>query len=353
MTSPSTTSTTGTYDVAVVGGGPAGLSAAVTLARSLRSVVVIDAGEPRNAPAEGAHNLLGREGVPPRELLAAGRREATGYGAEVRPGRAVAARRVEDGFELDVVPAGPDEAGDTGTSTVRARRLLLASGLVDELPDVPGVRERWGRDVLHCPYCHGYEVRGRRIGVLATGPNALHQVQLLRQLSDDVTLFLHTAPEPDDAAWERLAALGVRVVEGRVARLAVDPDIEPGTESPESVGDHDRSRLAGVVLEDGTTVDVDAVAVAPRMVARGELFEQLGGTLDDHAMGGRYLPADARGATPLPGVWAAGNSSDLAAMVGASAAAGVMAGAQINAELVEEEVARAVERRRSPFAAAR
>ncbi|WP_069386045.1 NAD(P)/FAD-dependent oxidoreductase [Cellulosimicrobium cellulans] len=337
MTSPSTTTAAGTYDVAIVGGGPAGLSAAVTLARSLRSVVVIDAGEFRNAPAEGAHNLLGREGVPPHELLAAGRREATGYGAEIRPGRAVAARRVEDGFELDVVPADPAGADGVGASTVRARRLLLASGLVDELPDVPGVRELWGRDVLHCPYCHGYEVRGRRIGVLATSTNAIHQALLLRQLSDDVTIFLHTAPEPEDAAWEQLAALGVRVVEGRVARLAVD----------------DSSRLAGVVLEDGTTIDVDAVAVAPYLVARGELFEQLGGTLDDHAVGGRYVPADARGATPLPGVWAAGNSSDLAAMVGAAAAAGVMAGAQINAELVHEDVARAVERRRSPYSAAR
>ncbi|OLT52108.1 thioredoxin reductase [Cellulosimicrobium sp. CUA-896] len=320
------------------------MSAAVTLARSLRSVVVIDAGEPRNAPAEGAHNLLGREGVSPHELLTAGRREATGYGAEVRPGRVTAVRRVEDGFALDVA-ALEGTSGVGGPTPVHARRVLLATGLVDELPDVPGVRELWGRDVIHCPYCHGYEVRGRRIGVLGTGPNALHQVLLLRQLSDDVTLFLHTAPEPDDAAWEQLAALGVRVVEGRVARLAV----EGGASGTGSGGGP--ARLAGVVLEDGTTLDVGAVAVAPRFVARGELFEQLGGALEDHAMGGRFVPVDARGATALPGVWAAGNTSDLSAMVGASAAAGVMAGAQINAELVAEDAARAVERRRAPFSA--
>ncbi len=366
-TTPSFVTGTRRVDVAVVGGGPAGLSAAVTLARSLRSVVVVDAGQPRNAPAEGAHNLLGREGISPHELLAAGRREAAGYGAEVRPGRVTAVRRVEDGFVLDVVgPEGADAA--VGPTSVHARRVLLATGLVDELPDVPGVRELWGRDVIHCPYCHGYEVRGRRIGVLGTGPNALHQVLLLRQLSDDVTLFLHTAPEPDDAGWEQLAALGVRVVEGRVARLAVGarpedavggkgPDGSNGSGGPDG---SDRSedgtapreaRLAGVVLEDGTTFDVGAVAVAPRFVARGELFEQLGGTLEEHAMGGRFVPVDARGATALPGVWAAGNTSDLSAMVGASAAAGVMAGAQINAELVAEDAARAVERRRSPFSA--
>ncbi|WP_251152186.1 NAD(P)/FAD-dependent oxidoreductase [Cellulosimicrobium sp. Marseille-Q4280] len=362
-----TTTSLPTHDVAIVGGGPAGLSAAVTLARSLRSVVVIDAGEPRNAPAEGAHNLLGREGVPPRELLAAGRREAASYGAQVRPGRVVAVRREGDGFALDVAPlatlatagaAGADRTDRTDASgpvdgraptTVRARRVLLAAGLVDELPDVPGVRELWGRDVIHCPYCHGYEVRGRRIGVLGTGPNAVHQVLLLRQLSDDVTLFLHTAPEPDDAAWEKLAALGVRVVEGRVARLDVGvPGTRPAGEDGVAGGS-----LRGVVLEDGTTFAVDAVAVAPRFVARGELFEQLGGELEEHPMGGRFVPVDARGATAVPGVWAAGNTSDLSAMVGASAAAGVMAGAQLNAELVTEDAERAVERRRSPFSAHR
>jgi len=329
--------TSTTCDVAVVGGGPAGLSAAVTLARSLRSVVVVDAGEPRNAPAEGAHNLLGREGIAPRDLLAAGRREATSYGAEVRDGRVVAVRRDGDGFVLDVAPAG---AGGEAT-TLRARRVLLAAGLVDELPDVPGVRELWGHDVVHCPYCHGYEVRGRRVGVLGTGPAAMHQVLLFRQLSDDVTLFLHTAPEPDDAAWEQLAALGVTVVEGTVERLALEPGAEEGG----------RPSLAGVVLDDGTTFPLDAVAVAPRFVARGELFEQLGGALEEHPMGGRFVPADPRGATALPGVWAAGNTSDLSAMVGASAAAGVLAGAQLNAELAAEDAARAAERRRAPFSA--
>ncbi|WP_265521654.1 NAD(P)/FAD-dependent oxidoreductase [Oerskovia flava] len=319
--------TTRTYDAVVLGGGAAGLSAAVTLARSLRSVVVIDAGEPRNAPAAGAHNLLGREGVAPLELLATGRREAESYGAEIRSGRATSARRAGEEFEVEIDGAGGE------VSTVRARRLLLATGLVDELPDVPGVRELWGRDVLHCPYCHGWEARGRRIAVLGSGAMSVHQTLLFRQLSDDVTLYLHTAPEPDDATWEQLAALGVRVVEGTVARL----DVEDGA-------------LRGVVLEDGSAFPAGAVVVGPRMVARGELFEQLGGTLEDHPMG-RFVPVGPRGETTVPGVWAAGNTSDLSAMVGAAAAAGVMAGAGINAELVQEDAQRAAERRRAPFSA--
>ena len=312
------------YDVAIVGGGPAGLSAAVTLARSLRSVVVLDAGEPRNAPAAGAHNLLGREGVPPRELLATGRAEAEGYGAEVR----------DAGVER---VSGDAEAGFTLTlgdgTTLRARRVLLATGLVDELPDVPGVREGWGSTVLHCPFCHGWEVRGQRIAVLATGPAAAHQVLLFRQLTGHVTLFQHTAPELDDATWEQLSALGVRVVEGEVERLDVDG----------------RS-VRSVVLADGTSFPVDAVVVGPRFVARGELFEQLGGTLEDHPAG-RFVPSDPRGATAVPGVWAAGNSSDLMAQVGASAAAGVVAGAGIHGELAVTDAAAAVARRRAPFAA--
>jgi thioredoxin reductase (NADPH) len=305
------------YDVAVVGGGAAGLSAAVTLARSLRSVVVIDAGEPRNAPAAGAHNLLGREGVSPLDLLAAGRREAEGYGAEMRAGRAVAARRAETGFELDLADG----------SSLRARRLLLATGLVDELPDVAGVRERWGRDVLHCPYCHGWEVRGRRIGVLGTGPMTAHQALLFRQLSDDVTVFLHSGAGLEPEVAEQLDALGVPVVAVRVERLLVEED-----------------RLSGVRLADGRSVPLDALAVAPRMLARDDLWSQLGGTLTEHPMGA-FIEADVQGRTAVTGVWVAGNSRDLSAMVGMSAAQGVFAGAAINADLVTEDAQAAVRQR--------
>ncbi|WP_139346822.1 NAD(P)/FAD-dependent oxidoreductase [Sinomonas mesophila] len=290
----------GIYDVAIAGGGFSGLSAAVALARSRRSVVVVDGGEPRNAPAAGAHNVLGREGVPPLELLAEGRREAQGYGARLEHGQAVSASLGEGGFELGLADG----------RTIRARRLLLATGLVDELPEVPGVRELWGRSVLHCPYCHGWEVRGRRIGVLATDARAVHQALLFRQLSEDVTVFLHEA-DLDDAARAQLAALGIRLVEGRVAGL-----------TSEGGG------LRAVALADGREVAADAVVVAPRFVARTALYEQLGGTPAQHPLG-VHIPADAMGKTDVPGVWAAGNSSDLAAMV-----SGASAAASLNADLL-------------------
>ena len=304
-----------THDVAVIGGGAAGLSAAIALARSLRSVVLVDAGEPRNAPAASAHNVLGREGVAPLELLAAGRQEAEAYGVEVRDDSVLRVSGSNGGFEL---------ALGSGAA-LRARRLVLATGLVDELPDVPGVRELWGHSVLHCPYCHGWEVRGQRIGVLATSPMSAHQALLFRQLSPHVTVFLHTVDELEEAAAEQLAALGVDVVTGVVDRLRVES-----------------GELAAVVLAGGREVGVDAVVVAPRFAARGELYAQLGGQLSDHPMGGTFIATDPMGRTAVPGVWSAGNARDLQAMVSAASADGVRAGAAVNADLVFEDAGAAV-----------
>ncbi|GAB88928.1 NAD(P)/FAD-dependent oxidoreductase [Gordonia rhizosphera] len=302
------------YDVVIVGGGPAGLSAAVALGRSLRSVLVVDAGRPRNAPAAGAHNVLGHEGIPPAELLARGRDEARGYGVEIRAGEVADATRDGDGFTFRLAD------GDT----VTARRLLLAAGLVDELPDVPGVADLWGSSVLHCPYCHGWEVRGQRIGVLGTGAMSVHQTLMFARLSDDITLFTHTmTPEPEQV--EQLSALGVRIVEERVERLGI-------------VGD----TLRSVVLADGRAVERDALLVAPRFVVRSELFTRLGGELADHPMGGQHIPTGPMGATDLPGVWAAGNVADLSATVAVSMGAGVSAGAAINADLIAADVRTAI-----------
>lgn len=298
------------HDVAIIGGGSAGLSAATTLARSLRSVVVIDGGEPRNAPADGAHNVLGQEGISPVELLARGRDEVRGYGGEVRSDTVVDARRDGDRFALTLASGG----------TVRARRLLLATGLVDELPDVPGVAELWGHDALHCPYCHGYEARGSRIVVLATSPMSAHQALLFAQLSDDVTLVAHAADALAEQDRANLAAAGVPVIDTSVERLRVRD--EEGS-----------ARLDGVELADGTVLQADAVVVAPRFVVRGDLYERLGGTLAQTPMGG-VIETGLMGATAIPGVWAAGNNTTLNAVVTVAMGEGVSAGAAINADLV-------------------
>ncbi|GAA3448080.1 NAD(P)/FAD-dependent oxidoreductase [Planomonospora venezuelensis] len=317
------------YDVVVVGGGAAGLGGALTLARARRSVLVIDAGRPRNAPAAHAHGFLTRDGMPPLEILAAGRTEVTGYGGEIVEGTVAGAERLADG--------GFRVALDDGR-TVAADRLLVTTGLVDELPEVPGVAERWGRDVLHCPYCHGWEVRDQPIGVLATGPLAVHQALLWRQWSKDVTLFVHTSPELGDDGREQLAARGVAVLEGKVTALEVADD-----------------RLTGVRLADGRVVPCLALVVTPRFTARSGVLTGLGLETTEQEMGGRsigsYVASDPSGATEIPGVWVAGNVANLAEQVMGSAAAGVRAAAAINADLVAEETRRAVAARREPVPA--
>ncbi|MFB9678946.1 FAD-dependent oxidoreductase [Streptosporangium vulgare] len=312
------------YEVVVVGGGAAGLSGALVLARARRSVLVIDAGRPRNAPAAHVHSYLTRDGVPPSELLAAGRAEVTGYGGEIARGDVVAAERLEAGDFRVVLEDG---------SSVVAERLLVTTGLVDELPEVSGLAERWGRDVLHCPYCHGWEVRDQAIGILATGPLAVHQALQWRQWSADVTLFTHTAPGFGAEEHEQLAARGVAVVDGRVAALEVTDD-----------------RLTGVRLAGGRVVPRQALVVAPRFTARSGLLTGLGLETTDQEMGGyvigSYVAADPAGATALPGVWVAGNVTVLTEQVIGAAAAGVRAGAAINTDLIAEETRRAVAARR-------
>jgi thioredoxin reductase len=305
------------YDVVVVGGGTAGLSGAVALTRSLRSVLVVDGGDPRNAAAAHAHNFLTRDGVAPGELLALGRAEVERYGGHVIAGRVSALARAGSRFRVELADR-----------TVTARRLLVATGARDELPDVPGLAERWGVDVLHCPYCHGYEVRGQRIGVLATGPTAAHQALLFRQLSPHVTLLRHTGPEPHADERERLDALGVPLVDGTVEAV-----------------ENDGTRLTGVRLAGGQRLPLDALVVAPRFLARAELLAPLGLEpaeirMDGHLVATR-IEAGPAGATDATGVWVAGNLAEPMAQLMPSAAAGLMAGATINADLVTEDAARA------------
>jgi thioredoxin reductase len=309
------------YDVVVVGGGAAGLSGALALSRARRSVLVVDDGAPRNARADHVHNYLGREGATPAELLASGRAEVAGYGGRFVDGRVAGAERVDDGFRVVLADGG----------SVLARRLLVTTGLVDELPDVPGVAELFGSDVLHCPYCHGWEVRDRPVGVLG-GPMGVHQALMWRQWTGDVTLFQHTGPAPTDEERKQLAARDIAVVTGVVQGLEVTD-----------------GRLTGVRLDTGDVVPREALVVAPRFTARADVLTSLGLEMVPQEMNGHvvgsYVAADPTGATAVPGVWVAGNVADLRAQVIASAAAGLNAAAMLNADLITEDVRLAVDAR--------
>lgn len=321
-------------DVLVIGGGAAGLSAALTLARARRDVLVVDAGEPRNAPAEGVHGFLTRDGIAPLELTRLGRAEVRSYGGEVRPGTATSARALPAGGadRFAVTVTAPDGRVDELT----ARRLVVATGLADELPPIPGLAERWGRDVVHCPYCHGWEIRDQAVGVLATSAFAAHQALLFRQVSERITLFLHQGSELTDDQWEELAARDIAVVDGPVAALRVKDD-----------------RLTGVTLASGRTVPVDALAVGAPMRSNADVLDALGVAAEAHPAGfGTTVPNDPQtGATAVPGVWVAGNVGDLRMQVVTAAASGVGVGAAVNADLIAEETAAAVAARRRPFSA--
>lgn len=301
----------GTVDVVVIGGGAAGLNGALILARSRRSVVVIDSGAPRNAPATAMHGFIVLDGTPPAEILKRGRQQVRQYGGRIVFGEVAAAE-----------PATPSADGDlrftitlTDGRTLTARRVLVATGLRDVLPEVPGLAEHWGRSVVHCPYCHGWEVRDEPIGVLATGPASVHQAWLFRQLTDDLIYFTRgTDLEPETRA--RFAARDIRIIETDVKEVVSDDD----------------GALAGVRLADGAFVGRRILAAASRMHARTEGLAGLKLPMKDLPMG-RCFASGTAGITEIPGVWVAGNATDLTAQVGAAAAAGALAGSHINAML--------------------
>jgi len=302
----------GVVDVVVIGGGPAGLSGALQLGRSRRSVVVVDSGQPRNAPAQGVHGLLGHEGTPPGDLLRKGRAEVRSYGVRVVPGEVVAAEPAPSSADGDLRFAVTLADG----RTVVARRVLVATGLRDELPDVPGLAEHWGRGVVHCPYCHGWEVRDEPIGVLATGPASVHHALLFRQLTDDL-VYLTRGTDLDEDTRARFAARGIRVVDDQVAAV-----------------ESEAGEITGVRLTGGDVVPRRVVAVATVLHARTAGLDGLGLPLEElpDGMGDRFATGVA-GTTSVPGVWVAGNATDPMAQVGASAAAGALAGGHINAHL--------------------
>jgi thioredoxin reductase len=290
------------YDVVIVGGGPAGLSAALVLGRARRKVVVVDSGEPRNAAAHEAHGFLTRDGIAPAELLRLGREEIAGYGVEVLTDQVVS---VSGSFEVRLASG----------AVLPARKLLVTAGMRDELPDLPGVAELWGDQVHFCPYCHGYEVHDDQVGVVAEGPMGVMKAVMLREWAPDMVLF-PGAYEPTEDELARLAARGIAVEQGKVTRLVVAD-----------------GRLTGVELADGRVVARSAVFVNPTFVPKDNLLRDLGCELVDGPMV-QTVRVDAAGRTSVPGVWAAGNVVDPTAQLISSAGAGATAAVQLNHDLI-------------------
>lgn len=296
------------YDIEIVGGGPAGLSAALALGRARKRVLLCDAGPRRNAAAERVHNFVTRDGTPPDEFRRLAREQLAHYpNVEVRDVLVESIAGTRGAFDV-VLSDG----------RVEARRVLLCTGLIDATPAIEGLRELWGHAVFQCPYCHGWEVRDRRWGYLALGAEAQHvalfSVQL-RGWTRDVVVFTNGTLELPEDARARLHAAGVRIETAPVARLARSGD-----------------RLEAVELADGTAVSCDALFAHPpqRQVA---LIDALGLALDE---GGMVRIDPMTRETSIPGVYAAGDLTTRAQAAILGAAAGMEAAARINAELTME-----------------
>lgn len=290
------------HDVIVVGGSYAGLSAALQLARARRRIVVVDAGQRRNRFAATSHGFLGQDGRSPQAIVDDARAQLLAY-PTVRwiSGTAQDARAEADGgFVVDA-------AGEA----LRARRLLLATGVVDELPPIDGLAERWGRSVFHCPYCHGYELEQGRIGILATGAMALHQAMLLPDWGT-VTLFLDGAFEPDDAHREALRARGVALEHARVTRL---------------------SGRATVELADDRALEMDGLFTIAATRMASPLAARLGCAFDDGPTGA-FIRRNEFMETTVPGVFACGDAARMFGNVATSVGDGAMTGAGVHRSLI-------------------
>ena len=309
------------WDVIIIGGGAAGLSAALILARARRRVLVLDAQEPRNRFAPHMHGVLSRDGYSPLDLVADGYREVRAVDGVIENARVVETHATANGFEV---------VTDKGARAI-ARRLIVATGNRDQLPAIPGLAEQWGRGVVACPYCDGYEASGRAIGVLAGSVLGLHKAHMLRSYSAHITVFTALAGPIPDTDRLVLEQRGIRLEDRTVTHVVT----ESGT-------------ITGLGLGDGTVAPIDVVFADATPVALDEPLQQLGAERTDTPFGS-WTAVDAVGKTSVDGVWAVGNASNPSALVPIAAGSGATAALAINGELVAEEVAAATERVTTAF----
>lgn len=300
-------------DVVVVGGGVAGLQAALVLGRARRGVIVVDGGEPRNARAHAVHNLAGHEGIAPGELLARARADAERYGVVILPGAVAGARYTDARWRV----ALRTDAADGGA--LRARALVLATGVAEELPPVEGLAALWGGDVVSCPYCHGWEARNSPVAVVGSGSRAWRQLLLLRRFTDDLVLLSDGPADLDAERLDHLRRVGITVREDPLARVVAD-----------------QGRLAAVEFADGELLPRSVLFASTTRRQASTLPAELGCTVTDAA-----VSTDADGRTGVPGVWAVGSCAHPALTVAGSAGDATTTAIALDGALLDEETAAA------------
>ncbi|MDE5437507.1 NAD(P)/FAD-dependent oxidoreductase [Elizabethkingia meningoseptica] len=295
------------FDVIIIGGSYAGLSAAMSLGRSLRRVLIIDSGLPCNRQTPHSHNFLTQDGKTPEEIAEISKEQVAKYPTiRFYDGKAIDGRKTEVGFEISV--ADGEKFG--------AKKLIIASGIKDIMQDIKGFSECWGISVIHCPYCHGYEFRKEKTGIIANGDKAVHIASLVSNLTEDVSILTSGKALFTTEQLAKLERNKIPVIETEITEIV-----------------HENGHLSSVISKDGTTTDFTAVYAAIPFVQHSDIPEKLGCALTESG----HLQTDVMQKTNIPGVFACGDSASMMRSVSNAVTTGNIAGAMVNMELVNEK----------------
>lgn len=294
------------YEVIIIGGSYAGLSAAMALGRSLRNVLVIDSGLPCNRHTPHSHNFLTQDGEKPAAIAAKAKEQVEQYlTVKFLKGKAVTGKKLENGFEI----------GTESCETYIAKRLLFATGVADIMPTIGNFEDCWAISVVHCPYCHGYEVKGQKTAVLANGEAGMHYAKLLHQLTPDLTFFTNGPAKFDEASLAKLKEHNIPIIEDKIAKLK-----------------HTKGHVEQIIMQNGDRYDFPVIYYRPQNKQHCDIPQQLGCTLNE--MG--FISVDEMQQTTTKGIYAAGDNSTPVRSVAMAVASGMKAGAGINADLAAE-----------------
>ena len=295
------------YEVIIIGGSYAGLSAAMSLGRSLRNVLVIDSGKPCNAPTPHSHNFLTQDGKKPFDIASTARDQLALYDTvHFCNDLALKGERTATGFEIALKSA----------DKVSGKKLIFATGIKDQLLDIPGFSACWGISVIHCPYCHGFEYRGKKTGILATGEAAVHYALLVSNLTKDLTILTNGEPDFSDEQMSKLRRHNITVIDSKVTEI-----------------EHEGGYLKNVILKEGLRVPLEALYFKPPFRQHSDIPEALGCELNEHG----YIKIDQFQKTTVEGLFACGDNSSMMRSVANAVSAGNFTGAVVNKELATEQ----------------
>jgi len=294
------------FDVIIIGGSYSGLSAAMALGRSLRRTLVIDNGKPCNIQTPHSHNFLTQDGSSPSEISLLAKKQVEEYETiEFYNGKAISAQKVNNGFEITT------EKGEKFSS----KKLIVASGITDEIPDIKGFIESWGISLIHCPYCHGYEYKGKKTGIIANGDRAVHLSSLVKNLTEDVTILSRGKASFTDEQLEKLHRNNIEIIETEITEL-----------------NHENGKVKSLIFTDGKEIDFGVVYGAFPFHQHSEIPESLGCEFTEFG----HIKTDQFQKTNVPGLFVCGDNSSMMRSVSNAVMTGNVAGAMVNMELVTD-----------------